>query len=154
VGTGRSWRGRQGHRGLPHTADLRIEAWAGSCHECIAESLRGLVDSVADVRGGLATRTAECQLTGVSAADLLASAAEEIIYILDTAGQVPVSVHVRPVGQPGLQQPAGGIVVTLELADASAVEFVGAVPKAVSFHLLTCEPDASGRWSATMTVDV
>jgi SHS2 domain-containing protein len=139
---------------VPHTADLRIEAWAGSCHECVAESLRGLVDSVADVRGAVATRTAECQLTGVSPADLLASAAEEVIYILDTAGQVPVSVNVRPAGRPVQQQQAAGIVVTLELANASAVEFVGAVPKAVSFHLLTCEPDSSGRWSATMTVDV
>jgi len=139
---------------VPHTADLRIEAWAGSCHECVAESLRGLVDSFADVRGAAATRTAECQLTGVSPADMLASAAEEIIYILDTASQVPVSVHARPVGDPGHQPQAAGIVVTLELANASAVEFVGAVPKAVSFHLLTCEPDASGRWSATMTVDV
>jgi len=139
---------------VPHTADLRIEAWAGSCHECVAESLRGLVDSVADVRGAVATRTAECQLTGVSPADLLASAAEEIIYILDTAGQIPVSVHVLPAGEPGRQQQAAGIVVRLELADVSAVEFVGAVPKAVSFHLLTCEPDASGRWSAAMTVDV
>jgi len=143
-----------GHRAVPHTADLRIEAWAGSCHECIAESLRGLVDSIADVRGGVATRTAECELTGGCPADLLAAAGEEIIYILDTAGQVPVSVHVRPAGDPGQQQPAAGIVVTLGLADVSAVEFFGAVPKAVSFHLLTCEPDASGRWSATMTVDV
>jgi SHS2 domain-containing protein len=145
---------RQGHRTVPHTADLRIEAWAGSCEECVAEALRGLVDSVADVRGAVATRTAECELTGVSPADLLASAAEEIIYILDTAGQVPVSVQVRPAGHPGHQQPAAGIILTLELANASAVEFVGAAPKAVSFHRLTCEPDASGRWSGTMTVDV
>jgi SHS2 domain-containing protein len=154
VGAGSSWPGRQGHRAVPHTADLRIEAWAESRHECVAESLRGLVDSVADVHGAVATRTAECELTGLSPADLLASAAEEIIYILDTAGEVPVSVRVRPGGNPGQLQPAAGIVVTLELADASAVEFVGAVPKAVSFHRLTCEPDVSGRWSATMTVDV
>jgi len=140
--------GQTGHRTAPHTADLRIEAWAGSCHECIAESLRGLVDSVADVRGAEATRTAERDLTGASPADLLASAAEEVIYILDTAGEIPVSVHVQPGG------PAASIIVTLELASASSVEFVGAVPKAVSFHGLACEAAATGRWSATMTVDV
>ncbi|HXB50107.1 MAG TPA: archease [Streptosporangiaceae bacterium] len=137
-----------GHRAVPHTADLRIEAWAGSCHECVAESLRGLVDSVADVRGAEATRTAECELTGASPADLLAAAVEEVIYILDTAGQIPVSVHVRPAGS------AAGMIVTLELASAGDIEFIGAVPKAVSFYGLTCGPDASGRWSATMTVDV
>jgi SHS2 domain-containing protein len=141
--------GRQGHRSVPHTADLRIEAWAESCHECIAESLRGLVGAVADVSGATATRTAVCELTGVSPADLLASAAEEVIYILDTAGEIPVSVRVRPGGQA-----AAGIIVTLELASASTAEFIGAVPKAVSFHGLACQPDASGRWSAAMTVDV
>jgi SHS2 domain-containing protein len=146
--------GGQGHRTVPHTADLRIEAWAGSWHECVAESLRGLVGSFADVRGAAVTRTAERELTGGSAADLLASAAEEIIYILDTAGQIPVSVDVRPVGQPDQQQPPAGIIVTLELASGSAVEFTGAVPKAISFHELACLPDASGRWSASMTVDV
>jgi SHS2 domain-containing protein len=145
--------GGQGHRTVPHTADLRIEAWAGSCHECVAESLRALVDSVADIRDAPATRTAERELTGGSPADLLASAAEEVIYILDTADQIPVSVQVRPAGRPD-QQAAAGIIVTLELASVSAVEFIGAVPKAISFHGLACEPDASGRWSATMTVDV
>ena len=139
---------RAGHRTVPHTADLRIEAWAGSCHDCVAESLRGLVGSVADVRDAEATRTAARELTGASAADLLASAVEEVIYILDTAGQIPVSVQVRPAGL------AAGIIVTLELASAGDVEFIGAVPKAVSFCGLTCEPDAAGRWSATMTVDV
>jgi SHS2 domain-containing protein len=137
-----------GHRTAPHTADLRIEAWAGSCHECVAESLRGLVDSIADVRGADATRTAERELTGASPADLLAAAAEEVIYILDTAAQIPVYVQVRPAAS------AAGIMLTLNLASVSDVEFIGAVPKAVSFCGLTCAPDAAGRWSATMTVDV
>ncbi len=137
----------QGNRAVPHTADLRVEAWAESCHECVAEALRGLVDSVVDVSGAAVTRTAERELTGASPADLLAAAAEEIIYILDTSGEIPVSVRVRPAG------PAG-IVVTLGLASAGAAEFTGAVPKAVSFHGLTCQPDASGHWSASMTVDV
>jgi len=134
---------------VPHTADLRIEAWAQSAHECVAECLRGLVGSVADVSGAAPARIAEYELTGVSPADLLASAAEEVIYILDCSGEVPVSVQVRPAGQL-----ANGIVVTLKLAKVSAAEFAGAVPKAVSFHGLACEPDASGRWSASMTVDV
>jgi SHS2 domain-containing protein len=46
------------------------------------------------------------------------------------------------------------MIVTLELASAGAAEFIGAAPKAVSFHELACAPDASGRWSAAMTVDV
>ena len=40
-----------GHRTVPHTADLRIEAWAVTCEECLAEALRGLVGSFAAVVG-------------------------------------------------------------------------------------------------------
>ena len=57
-----------------------------------------------------------------------------------------MSVQVRPA--------SGGIVVVLALARAELVEITGAVPKAVSFHGLRCEPDATGRWSASMTIDV
>jgi SHS2 domain-containing protein len=96
-------------------------------------------------------RTAECTLAAVSPADLLAAAADEVIYILDTAGEVPLSVRARPVSHP---DQAAGLLVTLELASVRAVRLTGAVPKAVSFHRLACQPDASGRWSASMTVDV
>ena len=39
----------RGHRTVPHTADLRIEAWAPTREECLAEAVRGLVDSFAVV---------------------------------------------------------------------------------------------------------
>lgn len=44
--------------------------------------------------------------------------------------------------------------MVLALARAEVVEITGAVPKAVSFHGLRCEPDATDRWSASMTIDV
>jgi hypothetical protein len=37
-----------GHRTLPHTADIRIEAWAPGREQCIAEAVRGMVDTFAD----------------------------------------------------------------------------------------------------------
>jgi len=85
-------------------------------------------------------------VTAGSDADLLASAAEEVIYVLDAEGEIPVSLQVRP-GE-------AGVVLVLALAPIDAVEVTGAVPKAVSFHGLRCEPDAARRWSATMIVDV
>jgi len=136
----------QGHRTVPHTADLRIEAWAGSRHVCIAEALRGLISSFADVSGALPSRILERPVTAGSAADLLASAADEIIYILDAYGEIPASVQVQPTDS--------GVILVLALARAEAVEFTGAVPKAVSFHGLSCQSDTAGRWSASMTVDV
>lgn len=140
---------RQGHRTVPHTADLRIEAWAESCPECIAEALRGLAESVADVTGVAATRTVTRRLAGATPADLLAAAADEVIFVLDTSGEIPVSIRVA-VGR----RADAGIVLTMKLARATAGELIGAVPKAVSLHGLACEPVAPGHWSASMTVDV
>jgi SHS2 domain-containing protein len=105
-----------------------------------------LIDSFADVTGRPVRRTAERLVLAASDADVLAAAAEEIIYLLDAEGQIPVNLQVRPV--------TGGIVLVLALATADAVEITGAVPKAVSFHGLRCEPDGAGIWSASMTVDV
>lgn len=136
----------RGHRTVPHTADLRIEAWAPSRPECLAEALRGLIDSFADVTGARVIRTTERLVPAASDADALAAAAEEIIYLLDAENQVPVRVQVRPV--------ARGIVLGLALAAAETVEITGAAPKAVTYHGLRCEPDRPGRWSASMTVDV
>ena len=136
----------QGYRTVPHTADLRIEAWAGSRDECVAEALRGLIASFADISDVQPARVLERPIIASSDADLLASAADEVIYILDVEGEIPVSVQVRPVSE--------GTVVVLALARAELAEITGAVPKAVSFHGLRCEPDATGRWSASMTIDV
>ncbi len=136
----------KGHRAVPHTADLRIEAWAASRDECVAEALCGLIDSFAEVRGTPMVRITERPVLADSSPDLLAAAAEEIIYLLDTQDQIPVWVRVRPT--------AGGVVLVLGLAATAAFELVGAAPKAVSFHGLRCGPDAAGRWSASMTVDV
>ncbi|HEX6854306.1 MAG TPA: archease [Streptosporangiaceae bacterium] len=136
----------RGHRTVPHTADLRLEAWAPSRPECLAEALRGLIDSFADVTGAPVQRITERPLLAASDADMLAAAGEEIIYLLDAEGQIPVNLQVRPV--------TGGVVLVLALAAADAVEITGAVPKAISFHGLRCEQDRAGRWSASMTVDV
>jgi SHS2 domain-containing protein len=136
----------QGYRTVPHTADLRIEAWAQSRNECVTEALRGLIASFADISEVQPARILERLMTAGSDADLLAAAADEVIYILDAEGEIPVSVQVRPAG--------AGIVVVLALARAECVEITGAVPKAVSFHELRCEPDPTGRWSASMTIDV
>lgn len=136
----------RGHRAVPHTADLRLEAWAPSRQECLAEALRGLIESFADVTGAPVQRITERTVLAATDADMLAAAGEEIIYLLDAEGQIPVNLQVRST--------TGGVVLVLELAAADSVEITGAVPKAVSFHGLRCQTKRTGRWSASMTVDV
>lgn len=143
----------RGHRSVPHTADLRIEAWGRTREDCIAEAVRGLVESFAEVSDTAAQRAAGQalaagrHLTAGSDADLLAAAVDEVIYRLDAEGQIPVSVALSRAGD-------GGIELTLRTVDAGTAEIIGAVPKAASLSGLTCAPDLSGRWSCAVTVDV
>jgi SHS2 domain-containing protein len=86
---------RRGCAGLPDgtaTAALRVEAWAESRDECVARALRGLIASFADISDVQPARVLERLVTAGSDADLLASAADEVIYILDVEGEIPVSL--------------------------------------------------------------
>jgi len=136
-----------GHTSVPHTADLRIEAWGPTREDCIAEAVRGLVESFADIGEATPLRAIECHLEAGSDADLLASAAEEVIYYLDTDGAIPAEVEASPAAD-------GGIYLTLRVVDAASAEIIGAAPKAASLSGLTCAPDASGRWLCAVTIDV
>lgn len=137
----------QGHRTVPHTADLRVEAWAPTRETCLAEAVRGLVTSFADVAGAAARRASERHLTAGTPEDLLVAALDEVIYLLDAEGEIPVSVAVRRAAD-------GGVDLVLSLAGAEAVEIIGSVPKAASLHELRCAPDETGQWSCAVTIDV
>ena len=84
---------------------------------------------------------------GETDADLVAAAIEEVIYRLDTRGEIPVAVTARRAAD-------GGIDLTLHLAGLDQVEITGAVPKAASLSGLRCGRDESGRWSCAVTIDV
>jgi protein archease len=137
----------QGNRTVPHTADLRVEAWGPTREACLAEAVRGLVDSFAVVSAARPRHTAERRLIARSDEDLLVAVIEEVIYRLDADGEIPVTAAVR-------QAPGGGVFLTLPLADVTEAEITGAAPKAASLHDLRCAADAAGRWSCGITIDV
>jgi phage shock protein A len=137
----------QGHWTVPHTADLRVEAWGPTREACLAEAVQGLVDSFAVVAAARPRHTAERRFIASSDEDLLIAVVEEVIYRLDADGEIPVASAVRPA-------PEGGVMLTLPLADVNEAEITGAVPKAASLHDLRCAPDATGRWSCGITIDV
>ena len=122
-----------GRRSAPHTADLRIEAWGPTREDCIAEALRGLVESFAEVSGTGYERVTARHVTAGSDADLLAAAVEEVIYGLDTDGEIPATVEVSRAADDGID-------LMLRVVDASAVEIVGAAPKAASLSGPSCAP--------------
>jgi SHS2 domain-containing protein len=137
--------GESGHRLVPHTADVRIEAWGASRECCLAEAVLGMVDCFADVSAVRPRAVEQVRFEEGSGDDLLAALLDEVVYRLEVHGQVPVDVETDAA--------EGGLDVRLAVAPLADVEIVGAPPKGVSWHELRIGPDAYG-WSCAVTVDV
>jgi SHS2 domain-containing protein len=137
--------GGRGHRSVPHTADTRIEAWGPTRETCLAEAVAGLVASFVDTAGARPVRTTTVGLTANSDADALVEVLDEVIYLLDTQGAVPIGTEVvRGPDGPGVQ---------LHLTPVADVRSTGAVPKAVTLHELRFGR-TDGGWSCAVTIDV
>lgn len=147
-----------GNRTVPHTADLRIEAWGPDRESCLAQAVRGLVGSFADVSAAGPLLAADIRITADTDPDLLVAALDEVIYRMDARDEIPAEVTVRP-DQADLagSEPNGAALAVrlgLALARLDSVRITGAVPKAVSLSDLRCAPEESGRWLARVTIDV
>ena len=136
---------RAGHRSLPHTADLRVEAWGPTREQCIAEAVTAVVETFVDVGDAQDAVTRTAHLRGAADEDLLVAVLDEVVYLLDTTGLVPVGVAVRPDGT--------GAEVRFRMVPSESLSQVGAVPKAVSLHDLHLRPGPHG-WTCAVTLDV
>ncbi|MBO8203389.1 archease [Streptomyces smyrnaeus] len=138
-------RGERGHRAVPHTADVRIEAWGTSREQCLAEAVLGMVESFADLSRAEAHSVRQLRVTGSGDEDLLATLLDEVVFRLEVHGEVPVHLRVEAVGEV--------LDVRAAVTDLGRVPVTGAPPKGVSFNELRLAPDPYG-WSCAVTVDV
>jgi SHS2 domain-containing protein len=136
--------GDNGHRAVPHTADIRVEAWGTSREHCLAEAALALVECFADVSGVRPAAMERVRLAEGSDEDLLAALLEEVIYRLEVQGRIAVDVVAEAADD--------GLDVRLALAGLADVEITGAAPKGVSWHGLRIGPDPYG-WSCAVTID-
>ncbi|MBL1098429.1 archease [Streptomyces coffeae] len=136
---------RAGHRSVPHTADLRVEAWAPTREECLAQAVRGVCESFLDLAGAAGVRRRDVVVGADRDEDVLVALLEEVVYWLDTEGEVPVDVELTPV--------TGGLRCGLHMADAGALPVTGAAPKAVTWHNLAFIRGPEG-WTCSVTLDV
>jgi SHS2 domain-containing protein len=139
-------RPERGHRNLPHTADVRIEAWSPDREGCVAEAVTAMVQTFADTTGVEPDGEAEFGVPPGADEDLLVGVLDEVIFRMETEGELPLATEVRPADD-------GGLRVRWRTTGTDAVELVGAVPKAVSLHELRFQHDEAG-WSCGVTLDV
>ncbi len=134
-----------GHRSVPHTADLRIEAWAPTRDGCIREAVLGTVASFLDSSSAQPRHTRLSRLTADRDDDLLVAVLDEVIYLLDTEGEAPVDVD--------LNGADGAVDANFAMVDATTLPQVGAVPKAFSLNDLRFSHGQHG-WRCAVTLDV
>lgn len=139
-----------GHRLLPHTADLALEAWAPTRGECIAEAVRALVESFADVRAAIPDQTVTLTLEEPADEDLLVRVLDEVIYLLEVPGRVPVDISVT---EPDPGGTGARAEVRFAAAPVAEADVTGAIPKAVTRHQLSITR-ADGQWRCHVTVDI
>ena len=137
----------QGHRILPHTADLILEAWAPTRAACMEEAVAALVGAFADTSNADVAEPVPVTLDPADNEDLLVGLLEEVLYLVEVLGVVPASVAV-------VERDDGGLSGFFDVVHIGEVEEIGAVPKAIARGDLTFGPDAEGCWSCRVTVDV
>ena len=134
-----------GYRLLPHTADLMIEAWGPDKAACMAEAVEGLVASFADTKGRTPTTTARLHVETAPADEQLVAVLEEVIYLLDAGGVVPVEIT--------LVDSDAGLKGSFGMVPLDQVTPIGPAPKAVTLHGLDIHSGDRG-WSCRVVIDV
>lgn len=97
-----------GHRIMPHTADLILEAWAPDRNRCMEQMVRALVESFIDTHGVAQSASTTSRLAAADDADALVALLDEVIYLVDTTGGVPVEATVT-------DEPDGGLTAVFGL---------------------------------------
>jgi SHS2 domain-containing protein len=135
----------RGHRTLPHTADVIVEAWGNDRAACLAEAVMGLVASFAEPNPSAERTRRPVRVEGGTDADVLVRLLDEVIFRTEVDGIVPAGVEL--VDEPG------GVSGELEVVDVGAVEVIGSIPKGISRSGLAIGND-DGTWRCRILVDV
>jgi SHS2 domain-containing protein len=138
-------RASTGHRTLPHTADLIIEAWAPSLGGCLTEAVAALTESCADTSNAVPTGRHSFCLRARSDEETLVALLEEVLYVLDAHGQVPVTTH--------LTRNGAVLAGWFDVVGVGEVPLTGSAPKGISLSGLALER-VSSQWHCVATVDV
>lgn len=133
-----------GHRLVDHTADTRLEAWGPTRASCFFQAVLALVEGFADTAGVTPSTRSPVEMSGPDD-DLLVDVLEEVVFLVDARGQVPVGGH--------LEDTDGGMAGYLECAPVDRVRPAGPVPKGVTYHGLEISGDENG-WRCQVIVDV
>ncbi len=135
----------RGHRAVPHPADITIEAWGPTRDACLAEAVIALVDTFADTTHASPSDVVVSELTARTDRDRLVAVLDQLIFLLDTEGWIPLGADVD----------VGPETVRLRMPVTSIddAEPIGAAPKAVALSGLAFDR-VGDKWECRATIDV
>jgi len=134
-----------GHRTVPHPADVTIEAWGPTREACLAEAVVGLAASFVDLSDATPVDTVTLEMAADDDEDRLVAALDQLIYLVDTQGVVPLRADVD-IG-------AQTFRLTVSVASIDEVTPIGASPKAVALSGLEFR-HIGNEWRCRATIDV
>jgi SHS2 domain-containing protein len=135
-----------GHRVLPHTADVIVEAWGPTRTACLEETVRGVVGTFADVVDVCATREVPLEVNAALDEDMVVALLDNVCYLLDASDLVVIDVALE-------EDDDGSIEGMFFVAPVAAVQASGAPPKGISRSDLAFERTDS-HWHCHVVIDV
>lgn len=136
----------KGYAILPHTGDVRFEAWAPTAEACYEEAVAAFVAIFADVASASAGQPRPFHVGPGSPELLLLLLLDEVLLAVDVEGLIPRAVRVEHLDR-------GVLDGVFTLVPVSEVNVVGSVAKGVSYEGLRFGAQ-DGRWMCQATVDV
>lgn len=132
---------------LDHTADIGIEAEAGSLEELFRQAALGLLQVMDPQELPRSAQSKSVRLKGDEPAELLVAWLSEILYLLESSGLAPAEFEVNEVTERCFSGSVRG-----EHLDPDRHGFQREV-KAVTWHQLTLF-NANGRWHCRIFLDL
>lgn len=141
--------GAPGHRVSTDTADLTLEAWAPNKMECVAEAVRALVASFAEIGAARPDGGAAFAVDAPTPEELFTLILDEAIHQVTTYGVIPIDTSIDE--RTGVTE--GRADVRFATIPITQAHLVGPIPRAVSMCVVGTG-DSGGAWHCRVTVAV
>ncbi|WP_433225642.1 archease [Microtetraspora malaysiensis] len=137
----------RGHRVIPHTAGIALEAWADGREECLAEAARALVETFADVGDAVPNHCDTIALAEETDEELLITLLDEVVREVERSGRVAVDISIDE--RTGATE--GQVEMRLATVPLETVGRAGASPAPISREGLRFGREA-GMWHAHVVI--
>ena len=140
-----STRKSAGHRVLPESSDLLIEAWAPAREQCMVQAVQALVACFADVSDATPGRVVPFAFPPGRDDQQLVDLLTECLSVFEIFGVVPVSTHVD-------QAEDGSLVGCFDTTDVAQLRLSSVPPEGVRLREL--EFEQTDGWRCLVGVDL